>query len=71
MLTIEDGMIVVVNCCAELSFSTSVMASFSFYGSFAKILAAKLWVFFRPLMKFLMDAMSFVKLHCLASVLNQ
>ena len=27
MLTIEDGMIVMVSCCAALSFSASVMAS--------------------------------------------
>ena len=35
MLTIEDEMIVIVSCCAALSFSTSVMASVNVCGSFS------------------------------------
>ena len=55
MLTIEDGKMVAVSC-AALSFYTSVMASFSVCGSFSLILAAKLCVFFSPLMKILIVA---------------
>ena len=70
MLTIEDGRMVAVSCCAALSFSTSVMASFSVCRSFSLIRAAKLCTFFSPFMKILMVAGSFVKLQHLASILN-
>ena len=68
MLTVEDGRMVAVSCCAALSFS--VMASFSVCGSFSYILAARLCVFLSPFMKILIMAVSFVKLQHFASVLN-
>ena len=66
MLTVEDGMIVLVSCFAAFSFSIFVIAYFNVCGSFSSILAAKLCAFLRPLVKLLMVAVSFVKLHLLA-----
>ena len=45
MSTAEDGMIVVVSCCAALNFSTSVISSFNICGLFSYIVAAKLCAF--------------------------
>ena len=71
MLTAEDEIIVAVSCCTALNFSTSVMASISVCGFFSQIQAATLGVFLRPFLKILMIAESFMKLHHLASILNQ
>ena len=71
MLTIDGGMMVVVSCCTALSFSTLDIALLSICGPFSYMQVARLWAFFRPLMNILIVAASFVKLHHLASVLNQ
>ena len=63
------------NCGSQLLYSiklsTSDIALLNICASFSYIWVARLWVFFKPLMYILMVAVSFVKLHLLASVLNQ
>ena len=71
MLTVDGGVIVAVSCCTVLSFSTSDIASLSICSPFSYMQVAKLWAFFKPLMNIQIVATSFVKLHLLATVLNQ
>ena len=59
-----DGEIIVaVSCCTALSFSTLEMESVSVCSPFSWMWVARLWALFNPLMKILMVAASFVKLH--------
>ena len=66
----EGGIIMAVSCCTALSFSTLEIASVSVCGPFSQMKVGRLWVFFNPLMKILMVAAWFIKMHLLASVLN-
>ena len=71
MLTIDGGVMVAVSCCTALDFLPLDITSLRICGPFSYMLAARLWAFFKPLMNILIVAVSFVKLHLLASVLNQ
>ena len=71
MLTVNGGVIVAVSCCMILSFSTLDIALLNICGPFSYMQVARLWAFLKPLMNIQIVAASFVKLHLLASVLNQ
>ena len=71
MLTIDVGPMVAVSCCTTLSISTSDITLLSVCGPFSYMQVARLWAFFKPLMNILIVGTLFVKLHLLASVLNQ
>ena len=62
---------VAVSCCTSLSFLTSDIALLSVCGPFSYMQVARLWASYKPLMNILIVATSFVKLHLLASILNQ
>ena len=71
MLTIGGGVMVAVNCCLALSFLTSDIALLRVCSPSSYMWVVKLWAFFKPLMNILIAAVLLVKLHLLASVLNQ
>ena len=71
MLNIDGEVMVAVSCCTALSYLTLDIASLNTCGPFSYMQVAKLWTFFKPLMNICMVVASFVKLHLLASVLNQ
>ena len=71
MLTVDGGVIMAVSCCTALNFLNSDIALLSVCGPFSYMQVARLWAFFKPLMNILMVAALFMKLHLLASVLNQ
>ena len=71
MLTVDGGVIMAVSCCTALSFSTLDIVLLSVCGPFSYMWVARLMAFFKPLMNIWTVAASFVKLHLLASFLNQ
>ena len=71
MWTLDGGVMVAISCCTALSFSTSDIVLLSICSPLSYMWVAKLWAFFSPLMNILIAATSLVKLHLLASVLNQ
>ena len=70
-LTVDGGVMVAVSCCTTLSFSTLDIESLRVCGPFTYMWVAKLWTFLKSLQNILIVAASFMKLHLLASVLNQ
>ena len=70
VLTNEVHKSVEVICCADWSFSTSLMASTKVGGPFLYTLVAIVCVFFNPLRKIFMVVVSLLNLHLLASCLN-
>ena len=71
MLTIDGWVMVAVSCCTALSFLTSEIVLLSICGPLSYMCMARLWTLFKPWMNIQIVAASFIKLHLLASVLNQ
>ena len=71
MLKVDGGVMVAVNCCMALSFLTLDIASLSVCHPFSYMWVARLLAFFKPLINTWIVVASLMKLHILASVLNQ